>query len=166
MRDVCSLVIAALGRVLSLHPPFFLSQKVVIIVTPCQCLLFSPALLSSGRNYLSWPRHTCSDNMAWTIAKFKRNPTSMLIIWLGQYFLHWPSICSLFKFLLSLRGGVSPLCASLISLPSPKPAMRQWPDVYCICLQYVYLFSEIWHFIATYWRAPHSHRRRGGHLSV
>ena len=28
------------------------SQKVVIIVTPCQCLLFSPALLSSQRNYL------------------------------------------------------------------------------------------------------------------
>lgn len=29
------------------------SQKVVIIVTPCQCLLFSPALLSSQRNYLA-----------------------------------------------------------------------------------------------------------------
>ena len=99
MRDVCSLVTAALGRVFTR-----LSQKVVIIVTPCQCLLFSPALLSSRRNYLS---------------------------------------------------GL----ASVICLPSPGPTMRQWPDVYCICLQYVYLFPEIWHFIATYWRALHSHER-------
>ena len=40
---------SVLGSVLLLT---LASQKVVIIVTPCQCLLFSPTLLSSRRNYL------------------------------------------------------------------------------------------------------------------